>query len=151
MLQAKRIAEAQTMRERDANGERWAQWAQNHRELFAELKSGSRIGFLNIEEFERLEGRLVVLTVAEEKVEASTAAFVGLRASGVDVLFVAGRDDLDQLVGAAPAAGGRLFRDLLRRGQVLFYMVAPPEELEDKGYDRLFSALGLGFLGGCVS
>lgn len=132
--------------------EHWQEWARRNSRLFTGLRPGSKIAFLSKEEFAALHGRVLILKVADGDFEDYLADFAGFRQGIADVLFVAPADILVKIKEAAgPNEGGRLLKDFVRHGQILFYCLSAPEELEAKGFSDFLSNFGLFYLGGCVS
>ena len=67
----------------------------------------------------------------------------------LDLLLVADDEALEAIsrhLGGDPLT---VMKGLIRRGNVLFYVMRTKRELQDAGYEDFLDSLGLAFLGAC--
>lgn len=139
----------------------WQAMLDRHRDLFAEMRQGSRIGFVSREASGILPGkRFEGVQVANEVsmlawqledggMSARIERFAGMASTQVDLLLVADAEAvatmLEQLNGDTPAA----IKRLIRRGRMMFFVFKNKAQLQDAGYEDFLDSLGLAFLGAC--
>lgn len=139
----------------------WQQMLDRHREVFAEMDDGARIGIVSREASGILPGKHLegVLHAAEVDMLAwevqgggmlaSIERFAGMATAKVDVLLVA---DAEALAAArADLAGNALttIKKSIRRGNIMFFVFKNKAQLQDAGYEDFLESLGLAFLGAC--
>jgi hypothetical protein len=123
----------------------WRAAAAHHRELFASLDPGVRIGLLA----RSSPTHMLVWEAGDAGIEAQFEAFAGYAASGVDIVLAA---DDESLLEVCSAATGRLFEVLragIRSGHIVCYVLKRRCVLEERGLDELLDALGFAFMGAC--
>ena len=140
----------------------WQSMLDRQRELFAEMDSGSRIGFVSREASgilpgKRLEGVQVVATevplMAWEVDNGGMAArierFAGMSSTRVDLLLVADQDAMNTMLAELGGDMLKTIKRLIRRGNIMFFVFKNKAQLQDAGYEDFLESLGLAFLGAC--
>jgi hypothetical protein len=139
----------------------WQQMLERHEELFCDMVPGSCIGIIPKSAASLLPGRRGVAPEAAGPADltmlawqngrsgmlASYRSWRGPGAAGVDLLLVADDEALEAMHGH-PAAF-ELMKKLIRRGNILFYVMRTKQQLQDAGYEDFLESLGLAFLGAC--
>lgn len=140
----------------------WQAMLDRQRELFLEMDSGSRIGFVSREASgilpgKRLEGVQVVATevplmaweVENGSMSARTERFSGMSSTRVDLLLVADQDAMDTMRAELGGDMLKTIKRLIRRGNIMFFVFRNKAQLQDAGYEDFLESLGLAFLGAC--
>ena len=140
----------------------WQSMLDQQRELFVEMDSGSRIGFVSREASgilpgKRLEGVQVVATevsmmaweVENGGMSARIEGFSGMSSTRVDLLLVADQDAIDTMRSELGGSMLTTIKRLIRRGNIMFFVFKNKAQLQDAGYEDFLESLGLAFLGAC--
>jgi hypothetical protein len=141
----------------------WQAMLERHRPQFEELASGSGIGFVPREGSGILPGRRAAVCRADDSepvamltwecreggMRACVRPFAGFEQAGVDLLFVADEVALDAMRQNLGADALGTMKRLIRRGNLVFYVLRARRELQDAGYEEFLDSLGLAFLGAC--
>ncbi len=91
---------------------------------------------------------MLVWRKRDGRMRAQTAAYRGLDAPGVDLLFLAGDGALEAVLARGEHPLGEMKRQL-RAARIQFFVFRTKRELADLGYEDFVEALGLPFLGAC--
>jgi len=143
----------------------WQRLLDRHQDLFCEIIPGSSIGIvpksttglmpgkraaaLRASGFESPDGAVLAWEAREHGMHAAYRRCRGLDEAGVDLLLVADDEALEQIrdhLESEPLAG---MKKLIRRGNILFYVMRTKHELQDAGYEDFLESLGLAYLGAC--
>ena len=132
--------------------------------LFAELVDGARMGLVAHPGFapggRRRAGLdaaaanyagmpMLAFEAAGGRVEVTRERFESFDQAGLDLLFVADEKARAELAATPPLATLRAMKRLIRRGEVMFFVLRPRHELQDAGYEDFLESLGIPFLGSC--
>jgi len=129
----------------------WESWVHNNKELFQGISPDAQIAFLPMEVFNSLEGQAIILgTEGDCAVRLNRVGFSGFQQLPADILFVASRSTLEKLQDCDICEQSKRFKQYVRQREILFYILVPANELENKGYTFFLDSLGMGFLGTCV-
>jgi len=139
----------------------WQAMLDRHAELFSEMDTGARVGFVSRSDSGMLPGKhvagarlahggeILLWERAGQGMRASLQAFTGIADAPVDLLFVA---EDEALAAAREALGGDalgLIKRQIRHGGIMFYVMKDKYQLQDAGYEDFLDSLGLAFLGAC--
>lgn len=80
---------------------------------------------------------------------ASRRSYTGFKQASVDLLFVADDAALAALQEALEADTLSIMKRLIRKGNIMFYVMKTKYQLQDAGYEEFLDSLGLAFLGAC--
>ena len=139
----------------------WQEMLERYRELFLEMKQGSRIGFVSREASgilpgKHLEGVQVAKEVSmlawqleESGMSARIERFAGMASTQVDLLLVADEEAMETMLGKLDGDVPRAMKRLIRRGRIMFFCFKNKAQLQDAGYEDFLDSLGLAFLGAC--
>jgi hypothetical protein len=132
--------------------------------LFSELGDGARMGLIARSGFAPAGRRraglsaaasacsgtpMLAFAAANRRVEVTAETFEGFEMARLDLLFVADEEARAELAATPAAEALRALKRLIRRGNVMFFVLRARHELQDAGYDDLLDSLGLAFLGAC--
>lgn len=142
----------------------WQSMLDRHAELFTEMTPGSAVGIvpragsgiqagkhvagLN----DAIGGEMLVWRVRdghEAGMSAIHCRYAGVREAGVDLLFVADDDALAAMRDALRHDTLSIMKRLIRKGNIMFYVMKTKYQLQDAGYEDFLDSLGLAFLGAC--
>ena len=141
----------------------WQQMLDRSRELFCDMAPGSRIGLMRrngadagkraaalfATEADSPAATLLTWECGEDGMRAGCASCRHPRELRLDLLLVADDEALEAIsrhLGGDPLT---VMKGLIRRGNVLFYVMRTKRELQDAGYEDFLDSLGLAFLGAC--
>lgn len=140
----------------------WQPMLDRQHELFTEMESGSRIGFVSREASgilpgKRLEGVQVVASevpmmaweVENGSMRARIERFSGMSSTRVDLLLVADQEALETMRTELGGSMLTTIKRLIRRGNIMFFVFKNKAQLQDAGYEDFLDSLGLAFLGAC--
>lgn len=141
---------------------RWQRMLDTHEDVFSGLNDGARIGLLPRSaadlgagkriaavEGARLHGNALSWEADGMRMHARNAIFTDFRDSKFDLLFVAGDEALRELYLCLESEPLSVMKRMVRRGDILFYVMRSKPELQDAGYEDFLDSLGLAFLGAC--
>jgi hypothetical protein len=75
--------------------------------------------------------------------------FAGLAATRVDVLLVADREAMETMLAGLGGDMLKTIKQLIRRGNIMFFLFKNKTQLQDAGYEDFLESLGLAFIGAC--
>lgn len=141
----------------------WQAMLDRHRELFAEMLPGSRIGILprsatnllpgrrlaGLAAIELPEGRMLAWETREEGVQAGYRSCLRFEEAQVDLLLVPDDAALEAILAALGGDALAVMKKMIRRGNMLFFVMRAKHELQEAGYEDFLDSLGLAFLGAC--
>jgi len=139
----------------------WQAMLDRQRELFVEMDSGSRLGFVSREASGILPGKhreavqvvtevpMMAWEVENGGMSARIERFAGLTSTRVDVLLVADREAMDTMLAELGGDMLKTIKRLIRRGNIMFFLFRNKAQLQDAGYEDFLESLGLAFLGAC--
>lgn len=144
--------------------ENWQAMLDRHDELFTEMTPGSAIGFVSragsgIQPGKHVAGlndassaEMLVWQIRnghEAGMIALRRNYTGFQQANVDLLFVADDDALVAMQGALQGDTLSIMKRLIRKGNIMFYVMKNKYQLQDAGYEEFLDSLGLAFLGAC--
>ena len=139
----------------------WQSMLDRQRELFVDMDSGSRLGFVSREASGILPGKhregvqvvtevpMMAWEVNDGAMSARIERFAGLSATRVDILLVADREAMDTMLAELGGDMLRTIKRLIRRGNIMFFLFKNKTQLQDAGYEDFLESLGLAFIGAC--
>jgi len=141
----------------------WQQMLDRHRELFCDMAPGSRIGLMRRDgthagrraaarfatDADAPAATLLTWECGEQGMRAGYAPCRHPRELRLDLLLVADDEALETIGGHIEGDALAVLKGLIRRGNVLFYVMRTKQELQDAGYEDFLDSLGLAFLGAC--
>lgn len=143
----------------------WQRLLDRHQDLFSEMTAGSSIGIVAKSITGVLPGKRVAALRAAglDSTDAAVLAWEvrgngmvaayrrcrGLDEAGVDLLLVADDEALEQIREHLESETLGVMKKLIRRGNILFYVMRTKHELQDAGYEEFLESLGLAYLGAC--
>ena len=132
--------------------------------LFAALNDGSRMGFIAHPDFapagrrragldavaEKFAGApLLAFTACNGRIAVTLERLESFEAANLDLVFIADDEARSALALTPCNAALRTMKRLIRRGNVLFFVLRTKHELQDAGYEDFLDSLGIPFLGSC--
>ena len=139
----------------------WQSMLDRQRELFVEMDSGSRLGFVSREASGILPGKhregvqvvtevpMMAWEVENGAMSARIERFAGLSATRVDILLVADREAMETMLAELGGDMLKTIKRLIRRGNIMFFLFKNKTQLQDAGYEDFLESLGLAFIGAC--
>ncbi len=145
--------------------ENWQAMLDRHGELFTEMTPGSAVGVVpragsgiqlgkHVASLENAnnDNEMLVWQIREGHeagMLASRRSYAGFKQANVDLLFVADDAALAALQEALKADTLSIMKRLIRKGNIMFYVMKTKYQLQDAGYEEFLDSLGLAFLGAC--
>ena len=145
--------------------ETWQTMLDRHAELFTEMTPGSAVGVVpragsGIQPGKHVAGLsaagggsdMLVWQIRdghEAGMLASNRGYTGFQQANVDLLFVADDAALTALREALQGDTLSIMKRLIRKGNIMFYVMKTKYQLQDAGYEEFLDSLGLAFLGAC--
>lgn len=139
----------------------WQAMLDRQRELFVEMETGSRLGFVSREASGILPGKhregvrvvtevpMMAWEIENGGMSARIERFAGMSSTRVDVLLVADREAMDAMRAGLGGDMLKTIKRLIRRGNIMFFLFRNKAQLQDAGYEDFLESLGLAFLGAC--
>ena len=140
----------------------WQAMLDRHAELFSEMSTGSRVGFVSRSGSGVSPGKHVAGLMAangagdmmawergETGMQTSIEGYAGFQDARVDLLFVAEDEALAAMREALSGEALGMIKRLIRKGGIMFYVMKNKYQLQDAGYEEFLESLGLAFLGAC--
>jgi len=143
----------------------WQAMLNRHAELFTEMTPGSSIGIVSRSSAGIQPGkRVAALNDAGGGAEmlvwqvrdgheggmlAIRRSYSGFQEANVDLLFAADDSALDDIQDALQGETLSIMKRLIRKGNIMFYVMRTKYQLQDAGYEDFLDSLGLAFLGAC--
>jgi hypothetical protein len=145
--------------------EDWQAMLDRHAELFTEMTPGSAVGIVpragsGIQPGKHVAALGAAAGVSEMLVwqirdghQAGMLAlrrgYAGFKQIDVDLLFVADDVALAAIQEALDGQTLSIMKRLIRKGNIMFYVMKTKYQLQDAGYEEFLDSLGLAFLGAC--
>ena len=145
--------------------ENWQAMLDRHAELFTEMTPGSAVGIVpragsGIHPGKHVAGlvnagggsEMLVWQIRdghEAGMLAIRRSYTGFKQANVDLLFVADDVALATIEDALQAETLSIMKRLIRKGNIMFYVMKTKYQLQDAGYEDFLDSLGLAFLGAC--
>jgi len=123
----------------------WRVAAAHHRDRFAPLARGARVGLLA----RSAPIRMLVWEAGTGGVDARLEPFAGYGACKADIVLAADDVALDDIRATEPARIFDVLRARIRDGDIVCYWLKRRCVLEYRGFDELLDALGFAFMGAC--
>lgn len=143
----------------------WQRLLDRHQDLFSEMIPGSSIGIvpksiagimpgkraaaLRASAFDFTDGAVLAWEARANGMHATYRRCRGPDEAGVDLLLVADDEALEQIRDHLEAEPLAVMKKLIRRGNILLYVLRTQHELQDAGYEDFLESLGLAYLGAC--
>ena len=128
---------------------RWQPVLDRHAELFEPLDPGAAAALVAKGDWDTSSGAMLEWRATAGAMRATLKPWQGAGLAEVDLLFVGLRDALDRLAEAAVDARLSLLKDLVHRGEVLFFVMKTKCNLVNAGWEDFLDSLGLAFMGAC--
>ena len=131
---------------------------------FAALVDGARMGLVVHPDFapagrrragldavaEKFAGApLLAFTACNGRIAVTLERLESFEAANLDLVFIADDEARAALASVPSSAALRTMKRLIRRGNVLFFVLRTKHELQDAGYEDFLDSLGIPFLGSC--
>jgi hypothetical protein len=127
---------------------RWQPLLDRHSTLFGNLEDGCRIGI--VERTGAAPGaEMVVWEARGGRLIASAGSFAGFGSAGVDVLLSGDGEAMAELASTLDGDALPVLKRLVRRGNIVCYVLKRQCELLDAGYEDVLQSLGVAFAGAC--
>lgn len=123
----------------------WRTAAARHRDRFAPLARGARVGLLA----RTAPIRMLVWEAGPGGVDARLESFAGYGACNADIVLAAGDAALREIRSTEHARIFDVLRARIRDGDIVCYWLKRRCVLEYRGFDELLDALGFAFMGAC--
>jgi hypothetical protein len=142
----------------------WQAMLDRHAELFTEMSPGSAVGIVpragsGIQPGKHVAGlidagggEMLVWKIQnghEAGMLAIRRSYTGFQQAEVDLLFVADDDALAAMEGALQGDTLSIMKRLIRKGNIMFFVMKTKYQLQEAGYEDFLDSLGLAFLGAC--
>ncbi len=128
---------------------RWQGLLDRHSTLFGDLDDGCRIGIARRADVNRPGAEMVVWEAEGGRLVAGWRPFTGYQDTGVDVLLVGDGDAMTELAGELEGDALPVLKRLVRRGNVVCYVLRRQCELLEAGYEDVLQSMGVAFAGAC--
>ena len=129
--------------------QRWQGLLDRHSTLFGELVDGSRIGIARRADVKPAGADMVVWEALDGRLVAGRRPFNGYADAGVDVLLVGDDDAMSDLSTGLDGDALPILKRLVRRGNIVCYVLRRQCELLDAGYEDVLQSMGVAFAGAC--
>jgi hypothetical protein len=123
----------------------WRAAAAHHRDRFAPLARGARVGLLA----RTAPIHMLVWEACPDGVDARLDSFAGYGACKADIVFAADDVALREIRATEHARIFEVLRARIRDGAIVCYWLKRRCVLEYRGFDELLDALGFAFMGAC--
>jgi hypothetical protein len=111
--------------------------------------AGRRRGALDAVAARYAGGPMFAFSARDGRIAVTVERFQDFAAANLDLVFIADDEARAALGAAAPAATLRTMKRLIRRGNVLFFVLRTKHELQGAGYEDFLDSIGIPFLGSC--
>lgn len=128
---------------------RWQGLLDRHSTLFGELDDGCRIGIARRADVNQPGAMMVVWEAVGGRLVAGESPFPGYHGAGVDVLLVGDDEGMAEISGELEGDALPVLKRLVRRGNVVCYVLKRQCELLDAGYEDVLQSMGVAFAGAC--
>ncbi len=128
---------------------RWQGLLDRHSRLFGDLDDGCRIGVARRGDVNTPDATMVVWEAQGGRLVALGKPFPGYRDAGVDVLLVGDEEAICQISGELEGDALPVLKRLVRRGNLVCYVLRRQCELIEAGYEDVMLSLGVAFAGAC--
>lgn len=128
---------------------RWQGLLDRHSTLFGELDDGCRIGIARRADVNQPGAAMVVWEATGGRLVAGERPFPGYRDAGVDVLLVGDDEAMTEIAGELEGDALPALKRLVRRGNLVCYVLKRQCELLDSGYEDVLQSMGVAFAGAC--
>lgn len=145
--------------------ESWQDMLDRHAELFTEMVPGSAVGIVarsgsglhpgkHVAALNMAggSGAMLVWQIRGGDMAGMLAIqrqYEGFKQANVDLLFVADEAALVAIREALQGDTLSIMKRLIRKGNIMFYVMKTKYQLQDAGYEDFLDSLGLAFLGAC--
>jgi hypothetical protein len=127
----------------------WQTMLDSNAELFGDLDDGSRIGFARRADVNRPGAAMVVWEAEDGRLHARQKPFPGYEGADVDVLLVADDESVAALAGELDGDALPALKHLVRRGNIVCYVLKRRCLLVAAGYEDVLDSIGVPFMGAC--
>ena len=143
----------------------WQSMLDRHREVFAGMLCGARIGILprsatGIQPGKRLAGlasaqfdlpggKMLAWEAGDDGFRAEFSPCASFKDARADLLLVADDMALDAIHQTIGGDTLSTIKKMIRSGNILFFVMKTKYQLQDAGYEDFLDTLGLAFLGAC--
>ena len=128
---------------------RWQGLLDRHSALFGDLDDGCRIGILRRADIKPPGTEMVVWEAVGGRLIAGRRPFSGYENARVDVLLVGDDDAMTELSAELDGDALPVLKRLVRRGNVVCYVLRRQCELIEAGYEDVLQSMGVAFAGAC--
>jgi hypothetical protein len=128
---------------------RWQRLLDRHSSLFGDLDDGCRIGIARRADVGTEGAEMVVWEAQGGRLVALSRPFPGYRDAGVDVLLVGDDEALGEIAGELDGDALPVLKRLVRRGNMVCYVLRRQCELIEAGYEDVLQSMGVAFAGAC--
>ncbi len=128
---------------------RWQGLLDRHSALFGDLDDGCRIGIARRTDLKPPGAEMVVWEARGRRLVAGRRPFCGYENAGVDVLLVGDDDAMTELSAELDGDALPTLKRLVRRGNVVCYVLRRQCELIEAGYEDVLQSMGVAFAGAC--
>lgn len=127
----------------------WQSLIERHRKLFEPWIEGAAIGMVPRGVVDAGNGTMLAWVRRGDAMCVEERHFGGFEDCGVAVLFVAQAGALEGVHARLDDNALGAIKLLLRKGDMLLYVLAPKLQLIEDGYEDFLETLGLAFMGAC--
>jgi len=143
----------------------WQAMLDRYQELFTDMLPGSRIGILprsgtslmagkhlaglSNSEFSLPDGKMLVWEVNGEGMRAGYRPCRKFNEAQADLLLVPDDAAFEEIRRSLDGDPLSTIKKMIRRGNILFFVMKTKYQLQDAGYEDFLDTLGLAFLGAC--
>ncbi len=128
---------------------RWQGWLDRHSALFGPLGDGRCIGIAHRADLNQQGSELVAWEAQGGRLIAVTKPFAGYQDTAVDVLLVGNDEAIAEISGALESDALPVIKRMVRRGDLVCYMLRGQKELMRAGFEDILLCMGIVFSGGC--
>lgn len=128
---------------------RWQGWLDRHTTLFGPLGDGRCIGIARRADLNTTGAELVAWEARGGRLVAIVKPFTGYEDTAVDVLLVGNDEAIEEIGGALDDEALPVIKRMVRRGDLVCYMLRGQKELMRAGFEDILLCMGIVFSGGC--
>ncbi len=127
----------------------WQPTIDSNADLFSDLDDGARIGIARRADVNQQGALMVVWEAVDGVLTPKERPFSGYRDAEVDVLLVADDEALETLACRLDGDALPALKQLVRRGNVVCYVLKRRCALIAAGYEDVLDSIGVPFMGAC--
>ncbi len=127
----------------------WQDMLDRNGNLFAELRTGCRIGISRRADMEKGRANMIVLEVRKGRLVALERPLCGFGDPSLDIMLVGDDEAFDDVARHLADDGVAALKRQVKAGGFACHLMRVQCDLIEAGYENVLSSLGVVFLGAC--